>query len=48
MLKVRNQLLHDYDGVIVKEYCQRIIHEYIDLLYEFRKGAAHIVEGKNK
>ena len=35
MLKVRNQLSHDYDGVIVKEYCQRIIHEYIDLLYEF-------------
>lgn len=48
MLKVRNQLSHDYDGVIVKEYCQRIIHEYIDLLYEFRKGAAHIVEGENK
>ena len=32
MLKVRNQLAHDYDGVIVKEYCQRIIHEYIDKL----------------
>ena len=37
MLKIRNQLAHDYDGVIVKEYCQRIIHEYIDRLYEFNR-----------
>lgn len=35
MLKVRNQLAHDYDGAIVKEYCQRIIGVYIDMLYEF-------------
>ena len=37
MLKIRNQLTHDYDGMIVKEYCQRIIHQYIDLFYEFQK-----------
>ena len=37
MLKIRNQLAHDYDGVIVKEYCQRIICEYIDTLYEFQE-----------
>ena len=36
MLKVRNQLTHDYDGGIVKEYCQTIIHEYIDKLYDFK------------
>ena len=24
MLKVRNQLTHDYDGGIVKEYCQAV------------------------
>lgn len=36
MLKVRNQLAHDYDGGIVKEYCQTIIHEYIDKLYDFK------------
>lgn len=36
MLKVRNQLAHDYDGVIVKEHCQTIIHEYIDKLYDFK------------
>ena len=32
-----------YDGVIVKEYCQRIIHEYIDRLYEFRSHAAAVL-----
>lgn len=36
MLKVRNQLAHDYDGVIVKEHCHTIIHEYIDKLYDFK------------
>lgn len=43
MLKIRNQLAYDYDGVIVKEYCQRIIHEYIDRLYEFRSHAAAVL-----
>ena len=36
MLKIRNQLAHDYDGGIVKEHCQTIIHEYIDKLYDFK------------
>ena len=36
MLKIRNQLAHDYDGVIVKEHCQTIIQEYIDKLYDFK------------
>ncbi len=36
MLKIRNQLAHDYDGVIVKEHCQTIIHVYIDKLYDFK------------
>lgn len=39
MLQVRNRLAHDYDGMIVKEYCKRFIHEYIDKLYEFRNWA---------
>lgn len=37
MLKVRNQLSHDYDGDIVKQMCQKIITEYIDEFYELRK-----------
>ena len=44
MLKIRNQLVHDYDGVIVKEYCQRIVQEYIDKLWEFRKRVEEILE----
>lgn len=35
MLKVRNELAHDYDCEIVKEHCNTIIKEYIDLFYEF-------------
>lgn len=37
MLKVRNQLAHDYDEVIVKKYFRRIVGVYIDMLYEFRR-----------
>lgn len=36
MLKVRNELTHDYDGDIVKEYCNVIIQKYVDLFYDFR------------
>lgn len=35
MLKVRNELAHDYDGEIVKTYCHTIVEKYIDLFYEF-------------
>lgn len=38
MLKVRNQLTHDYDSEIVKMYCEKIVNEYIDLFYEFEKN----------
>ena len=43
MLKVRNELAHDYDCEIVKEHCHTIVEKYIDLFYEFRnvvKGLA--------
>lgn len=33
MLKVRNELAYDYDCEIVKEHCNRIVQNYIDLLY---------------
>ena len=35
MLKVRNELAHDYDCEIVKTYCNTIVKKYIDLFYEF-------------
>lgn len=36
MLKVRNELTHDYDSEIVKEYCNRIVEKYIDLFYDLK------------
>ena len=36
MLKVRNELAHDYDCEIVKTLCNTIVEKYIDLFYEFR------------
>lgn len=35
MLKVRNELAHDYDCDIVKTHCNTIVNKYIDLFYEF-------------
>lgn len=37
MLKVRNELAHDYDCEIVKKHCHTIVEKYIDLFYEFKK-----------
>ena len=37
MLKVRNELAHDYDCEIMKEHCNTIVKEYIDLFYEFEE-----------
>ena len=44
MMKVRNQLAHDYDGLIVKEHCQTIIHVYIDKLYDFKGNIEKLLE----
>lgn len=43
MLKVRNQLSHDYDGLIVKEYCKTIIEQYLELMYEFKNKAREVL-----
>ena len=37
MLKVRNELAHDYDCEIVKKHCNTIVEKYIDLFYEFEE-----------
>ena len=43
MLKVRNQLAHDYDCDIVKEHRNTIIGTYIDLLYEFKRAVKELL-----
>lgn len=45
MLKICNQFAHDYDGVIVKEYFQKIIGEYIDHLYAFKEHVVTLLSG---
>ena len=37
MLKLRNELTHDYDCEIMKEHCSTIVETYIDLFYEFEE-----------
>ena len=37
MLKIRNQLAHDYDGIIVKEHCQSIVQIYISKFEQFEE-----------
>ena len=35
MLKVRNEISHDYDGKVIEEYCDKIVRSYIDKFYDF-------------
>ena len=44
MLKIRNDLAHDYDCEIVKEHCDTIVKKYIDLFYEFEDTVKRLVE----
>lgn len=43
MLKVRNEFAHDHDGVIVKEFCEKIVKVYLDKFYEFKNRVDEIV-----
>ena len=44
MLRIRNLLVHDYDGQIVKENCSAIIECYIDIMDDFRKKAETVIQ----
>jgi nucleotidyltransferase substrate binding protein (TIGR01987 family) len=44
MLRVRNRLSHDYDGIIVKEYCEKIIEEYVNRMYELEEKIQKILK----
>ena len=43
MLKVRNQLAHDYDGQLVEKYCENIVKVYIGRLEDFRDVAKAVL-----
>ena len=42
MLKVQNELAHDYDSEIVTEHCNTI--PYIDLLHEFENTVKYLLD----
>ena len=44
MLKIRNQLAHDYDGAIVKAHCEQIVNVYIDKMKEFEAAVGALPE----
>lgn len=43
MLKVQNELAHDYDELIIKEYCRTIVDEYIELFFELKRTVNGII-----
>lgn len=43
MLKVRNEISHDYDGTILKSYCEKIVGIYIDKMKEFESRVQNLV-----
>ena len=43
MLKIRNELTHDYDCEIVIEHCNTIVNKYIDLFFDFEKVVQHLI-----
>ena len=47
MLKVRNSLVHDYDGQIVKDHCERIIESYLEEFYLFKKEVEKVMDSPN-
>ena len=42
MLKVRNELTHDYDCEIVNEHYNMIVEKHIDLFYDFEKAVKQL------
>lgn len=44
MLKVRNEFTHDYDGEIVKEFCEKIVFVYIERFLEFEETVERLLE----
>jgi nucleotidyltransferase substrate-binding family protein len=44
MLKIRNELTHDYDGTVLKSHCNSIVNKYIDLFNEFEITVKSLME----
>jgi nucleotidyltransferase substrate binding protein (TIGR01987 family) len=44
MLKVRNELSHDYDGSVALFHCQNIVMNYIDKMLELEKRVEQVLQ----
>jgi len=44
MLRIRNELAHDYDNEIIQEQCDNIVNRYIDVMYQFKGEIQHYYE----
>lgn len=42
MLRVRNLLVHDYDGEILKENCRVIVQNHIDIIDAYRRNVEEL------
>lgn len=44
MLEDRNELAHDYDGLLAEECAEKIVSQYIPIFEEFREKAKGYIE----
>ena len=47
MLRLRNTLSHDYDGVVIAQACEKIVNSYINSFENFRTTVDSIIKPKN-
>jgi nucleotidyltransferase substrate binding protein (TIGR01987 family) len=46
MLKVRNELSHDYDGTVILFHCQNIVTSYIDKMLDFQHRVEQVLQNE--
>ena len=46
MLKVRNELAHDYDCEVVRTHCNTIVEKYIDLFYDLKNTIDELLKAE--
>ena len=47
MLHLRNELAHDYNGILADEACEHIVHTYIDFLLKFEESIDAFILGES-
>jgi nucleotidyltransferase substrate binding protein (TIGR01987 family) len=47
MLKIRNELSHDYDGEIVASHCVAIINRYVEIMTAFQNKVEELLSSES-